>query len=363
MLVRVSTYADQKPQDWLRAARPPRRLARPPFQALAATAAVAAPALALGVHLPLLGAPILALLLGMAVAALRPLGRLRTGLGFISRYALQAAIVLLGTTISLTQGARVGASSLPVMLGSLAVALLVAGYAGARLAVSARLRTLIGVGTGICGASAIAAVSRVIGASEREIRYAISTIFAFNLLAVIAFPPVGHLLGMSQHAFGLWSGTAINDASSVVAAGYAYGHAAGGYALIVKLTRTTMIVPVSLYLSAAAARGVRAREAQGPAESARPGAVPSLRRVMPWFLLWFLAASAAMTLGAFGSDMRTGLSRAGLILTTVALAAVGLGSNFGEIRQTGGRPVALGALAWVGVSLTSLLLQGLSGSV
>ncbi len=324
-------------------------------RSLAVAGAVTAVAFPLGGAVPILGAPIVALVLGMAVAAVRPLGGLRTGLGTVSRRSLQVAIVALGATISAGQVLAVGSSSLPVMLGSLGAALLTAALLGPRLRVPERLRALVGVGTGICGASAIAAVSGVIGAHERDVRYAISTIFAFNLVAVLLFPPLGHLLGLSQGSFGLWAGTAVNDTSSVVAAAFAYGHVAGAHALIVKLTRTTAIVPISFALALAARRGRL---------GAQPGdaGVRPLRSVVPWFLVWFAAACAIDSLGLVGPSARGALSHAGLALTALALAAVGLGADFGEMRRTGGRPLLLGALVWAVVTATSITLQVLTGT-
>jgi uncharacterized integral membrane protein (TIGR00698 family) len=142
------------------------------------------------------------------------------------------------------------------------------------------MQTLVGVGTAICGASAIAAVSGIVAATEIEIAYAISTIFVFNVIAVVLYPPLGHLLGLDQHAFGLWAGTAINDTSSVVAAAYSYGTPAGHVAVVTKLARTTMIVPIALGLAFLQAR----RSGGGPR---RP-----VWRLVPVFLLWFLLASA-----------------------------------------------------------------------
>jgi uncharacterized integral membrane protein (TIGR00698 family) len=318
---------------------------------------VTAVALPLGTLAPRIGAPIIALALGMAIAAVTPSGYRLSGLEWISRGALQFAIVLLGATISLSQVVAVGSSSLPVMLGSLAASLLTAAVIGRRLAVPRRLRVLVGVGTGVCGASAIASVSGVVEADAREIRYAISTIFAFNLAAVLLFPMLGHLFGMGAHEFGLWSGTAVNDTSSVLAAGFAYSHAAGTYALIVKLTRTTMIIPIALYLAAATARrspsvaSVDVKRSKG-----------RLRGAVPWFLVWFIAASAADSLGMFTPGTRIALSQLGLGLTTLALAAVGLSSNLRELRQAGVRPLALGALVWAAVAVTSLGLQAATGA-
>lgn len=333
----------------------------PPAIALTVCAVVVVVSTALGEALPRIGGPIIALVLGMAIATLAPGGR--EVLAPIGRYALQAAIVLLGTTISLGEVTSVGGSSLPVMLGSLATSLLVASRMGRRLGVPERLRALVGIGTGICGASAIAATSGLVRARADEIRYAIATIFLFNLVAVIVFPIVGHALGMGPDAYGLWAGTAVNDTSSVVAAGLAYGHAAGTHALIVKLTRTTMIVPISLWLMARRTRGVQPADAGSAGPDRHAGtAAKRLRQIVPWFLVWFLAAAAADSLGAFGAGDREAFSGLGLVLTTVALAAVGLSSEVGELRRTGPRPLMLGALVWVAVSLASLALQALTGT-
>ncbi|HET9093890.1 MAG TPA: putative sulfate exporter family transporter [Solirubrobacteraceae bacterium] len=353
-------------------------------RALAEAGAVAAVALALGSLAPRIGGPIIALALGMVTAAVMPAERQLRALGSISQRTLKLAIVLLGAGISLAQVVKVGVSSLPVMLGSLAVSLLTAALIGRRLGVTTNLRALVGVGTGICGASAIAAVSGVIDADAREIRYAVSTIFVFNLAAVLLFPTVGHLFGMGSHEFGLWSGTAVNDTSSVLAAGFAYSHAAGNYALIVKLTRTTMIIPITLYLAAATHRRHRQRAASAAgatsaasaasaagaeAATGAAGTVPdveparrsSLRSALPWFLVWFAAASAANSVGLFSASTRAELSRAGLVLTTLALAAIGRSTNLRELRGTGPRPLILGALVWAAVALSSLCLQRLTG--
>src|SRR3989440_244396 len=257
--------------------------------------------------IPLLGAPVLAILIGLAVSTLRrPSDRAVPGISFASSVLLQLAIVLLGTTLALGQILRVDARSLPVMLGTLAVALAGAALLGRLLAVSPRLRALIGVGTGICGASAIAAIAGIVEATSAEIAYAISTIFVFNLVAVVLFPPIGRLLHLSQHGFGLWAGTAVNDTSSVVAAAYAFGHTAGTQAVVVKLTRTTLIIPIAVGLSLLQSRkgGVRTG------------------RLVPLFLIGFVLASALNTAGLIGKGWHRPLSDAALALITVALAGV-----------------------------------------
>jgi uncharacterized integral membrane protein (TIGR00698 family) len=222
---------------------------------LVLTAAIALVATWLGSLAPLVGAPVFGIVLGVIIAIFLPQGTpVDVGARFAGKRVLQGSVILLGTGLSLAQVATVGVGSLPVMLGTLAVALLGAWGIGLLLRVDGGIRTLVGVGTGICGASAIAATTAVIGAAEADVAYAIGTIFTFNIAAVLLFPAIGHLLGLSQHAFGLWAGTAVNDTSSVVAAGYTYGQAAGSYAVIVKLTRTLMIIPITLVLALVTAR-------------------------------------------------------------------------------------------------------------
>ena len=320
-----------------------------------AAVTVAAVAWPLGRLFPLLGAPVLALALGIAAATVRPPGPLLgPGLVLCGRYVLQAAIVALGGTLSLTEVASVGRSTLPVLVGTLAAAFVVAAVAGRALGIPARLRTLVGVGTGICGASAIAAVSGVVAATGVEIGYAISTIFLFNVAAVVLFPPLGHLLGLGQLPFGLWAGTAVNDTSSVVAAAYAYGSQAGDYAVVVKLTRTTMIVPIALGLLAW--RIVAARRANAETEARRGS-------LLPWFLVWFVAASLVNSAGLVGHALQERLATAALVLIAVALAGVGLSIRVGDLRRTGLRPLVLGAALWALVSVSSLLLQAATGKL
>jgi uncharacterized integral membrane protein (TIGR00698 family) len=307
---------------------------------LVAAVLVAAPALGVAVFLPLVGAPVLGLAFGIAVALVRrPSAHIQLGLRFTARVVLQLGIVALGATLSLGVVGSVGLRTLPVMLGTLAVALGVAVVAGRALGVPNPLRTLVGVGTGICGASAIAAVSGIIGAAEAEVAYAISTIFVFNIVAVVLFPPLGHLFGMSQSTFGLWAGTAINDTSSVVAAGYAYGSAAGAHAVVVKLTRTTMIVPIVLALALRRGRGVTWRE------------------TIPWFLVAFTAAAALRTAGVVPESSTSALKHTAVVLVTVALAAIGLSTRVSALRRAGPRPLLLGLAVWCAVALTSLAIQ------
>ncbi|WP_265736880.1 YeiH family protein [Phaeacidiphilus oryzae] len=247
---------------------------------LALAVAVAVAATLVGRLAPTVGAPVTAIVIGAVIAALaKPGERLKPGIATAAKPVLQVAVVALGAQLSLLQVVRVGAGSLPVMLGTLAVCLGAAALVGRRMGVPSDLRTLVGVGTGICGASAIAAAAPVIAAAEVDIAYAVSTIFVFNVAAVLIFPTLGHLLGMSQQAFGLFAGTAVNDMSSVVAAASVYGHAAANHAVVVKLTRTLLIIPICLGLAALTARRARGAEArEGAGAGAREGRGPERGR-------------------------------------------------------------------------------------
>jgi uncharacterized integral membrane protein (TIGR00698 family) len=304
--------------------------------------AVAGGATVLGQLVPVVGSPVFGIAGGAILAAfIHPGDRLRPGLTVAGKPVLQASIVVLGTGLSLSRIAHVGATSLPVLLGTLVVALVVARIAGRRLGVDGDVRTLIGVGSAICGASAIAATTAVIGAAEVDVAYAIGTIFAFNVTAVLLYPLLGHAIGLSQHSFGLWAGTAINDTSSVVAASYAYGSAAGSYGVVVKLTRSLMIIPICLTLAARQRRDVK---------------LP-WRRLVPGFLIGFVLASAANSVGLVPSATHGALQDLGLFLITVALSGIGLSMRPADIRRAGIRPLLLGGILWICIGLTGLGLQ------
>ncbi len=349
-----------------------RTASRIPGLTLAVVIALAATVI--GRLVPIVGGPVAGIVIGVGVAALvAPGARWRPGIATASRTVLQASVVVLGSQLSLMQIVHVGLSSLPVMLGTLTAALVAAYWIGRWLGVTGNLRTLVGVGTAICGASAIAAVTPVIGAAGVEVAYAVTTIFLFNVSAVLVFPVLGHLLGMSQHAFGLFAGTAVNDMSSVVAAATTYGHTAATYAVVVKLTRTLLIIPISLGLAALVARRERVHAAASSAAGTdtdtdtAPTVAAEIRsrvhvlRLVPRFLIGFLVVAAANTVGLVPAGLHPALSQVSVFLITVALSAIGLSTDLPGLRNAGHRPLVLGAALWVVVSVTSLVLQRVTG--
>lgn len=310
-------------------------------------------ATAAGAAYPLLGAPVFAVVAGVVISPLtaRRREQLEPGIAIARGRLLQVAVVLLGAPLSLQQVARVGLSSLPVMLGTLVFCLLLAWLVGRAMHIGSDLRTLIGVGTAICGASAIAAVTPTIRAKNPDTTYAISTIFLLNVVAVLVFPPIGHALGMSQEAFGLFAGTAVNDTSSVVAAAASYGSAAADHAVVVKLVRTLMIIPVVIGLSVLVRRRDRAGGVAGGERAGR-----RLLGLVPWFLIGFLVVVAANSAGLVPEGGQGLIRRAAVFLIATALAAIGLSTDIATLRRTGPRPLVLGLVLWAGVTSSSLIL-------
>jgi uncharacterized integral membrane protein (TIGR00698 family) len=319
---------------------------------LLAAAAIALFATLLARLVPLAGAPVLAIVLGIGLRSLLPLPHaVHAGFAFSAKYVLQSAIVVSGFGLSLAAVAQTGWETLPVTIGTIAVALVLAPIAGRMLKVGTVLEHLVGVGTAICGASAIAAVASVIEPLETDVALAIATIFFYNIVAVLTFPALGGLLHLTQSQFGVWAGTAINDTSSVVAAGYAFGPEAGQHATIVKLARATFILPVVAIVAIVHARSQRSGSVRVP-----------WHRVVPWFIAWFVVAACVNTTGIVPDRWHPGITQTSTFLICVALAAIGVQTEVARLARSGARPLALGFVLWVAVAAVSLFLQHATGS-
>ncbi len=330
---------------------------------IAASAALAIVCWFLGAAVPIVGGAVFAILAGMAIGAFwKEKGTAAAGIKFTSKKVLQTAVVLLGFGLPLTQIAQVGASSLPVIASTIAASLLTAFILCHALRVPGRTATLIGVGSSICGGSAIAATAPVIKANDQEVAHAISVVFLFNVLAALIFPTLGDAIGMTNDGFGLFAGTAVNDTSSVTAAAAVWdgmhpGANALDYATIVKLTRTLAIIPITFVL----ALWVSSRERKAAlADGKAPTSAFSLKRALPTFIVLFVCASIVATAAsAVGIDLSVfePLKFASKFFIVMAMAAIGLNTDVVGLVKSGAKPIVLGAACWIAIACVSLAAQ------
>lgn len=325
---------------------------------------IALPAWLLGKALPIIGGPVFSILFGMILAFIKRPASFDSGIKYTSKAILQYAIILLGFEMNMFNVIKVGGQSLLVMLFTLSSSFITAYIAGKALKVDGKTATLIGVGTSICGGSAIAATAPVIRANDEDVAQAISTIFLFNIIAVFIFPPLGHLMGLSDTGFGMWAGTAINDTSSVVAAGASWSSAAGNntalaFATIVKLTRTLMIVPITLVLAIYTTRKIR-RENAANGES---GNNFSIAKIFPWFVLGFVLTALINTFLPIPAAVSSTLVQIGKFMIVMAMTAIGLNTNLKKLLTNGLKPICLGLCCWFVVAVMSLLVQHFIGFI
>jgi uncharacterized integral membrane protein (TIGR00698 family) len=305
-----------------------------------------------GTFAPLIGAPLFAIAIGVLIANAVPALAQQKSLRIsdTSKICLKGGIILLGASLDLGDIIHTGLGSLPLLGVTMASGLICALWLGKSLDIDWRMRCLIGIGTTICGASAIAALAPVIRAKAEEIAYSVTVVFFFNMVAVFTFPTLGHLLGLSDNGFGIWAGTAVNDTSAVVAAGFAFSQAAGTTATIVKLTRTTLIIPLVLGFGLALPFLVKQDGNETRSLAKRVYAA------VPTFIILFVLAAAANTAGLIGSHAMQ-VQMLGRLVMVVALAAVGLQGHWRAFAGAGSRPLVLGLATWIVVAASSLAVQ------
>jgi len=330
---------------------------------------ISIPSWFLGKEFPIIGGAVIAILIGMVIALFwdNKGTKAQEGIKFTSKYILQLAVVLLGFGMDLGVVVKTGKQSFPIIICTISTSLLIAFILHKALKVKGNTATLVGVGSSICGGSAIAATAPVVDAKEEEVAQAISVIFFFNVLAALFFPTLGKLIGFdttSGEAFGIFAGTAVNDTSSVTATASTWdsmwnlGSQTLDKAVTVKLTRTLMIIPITLVLSL-----IRAKQAKKNGEQTNGF---SLKRAFPMFILYFVLASIITTLAIhFGvsANVFSPLKELSKFCIIMAMAAIGLNSNVVKLVKTGGKPLVIGASCWVGITAVSLLLQNLLGLI
>ena len=327
---------------------------------------IAVPAWLLGKAFPIIGGPVLSILFGMLIALFwSDKGKAAAGIKWTSKIILQTAVVLLGFGLNLGVIFETGKQSLPIIVCTIGISLLLAWALHKALRVPSDTAILVGVGSSICGGSAIAATAPVIGADDNEVAQSISVIFFFNVLAAIFFPMLGSAIGFDTSAgdaFGIFAGTAINDTSSVTAAASTWdsmwnlGSETLHKAVTVKLTRTLAIIPITLVL--AVARAKKSAKDSGKAEGF------SLKRAFPMFILYFVIASVITTVciqAGMDADVFAPLKALSKFFIIMAMAAIGLNSNVVQFVKSGGRPLLLGGCCWIGITAVSLVMQHVMG--
>lgn len=327
---------------------------------------IAVPAWLLGKVFPIIGGPVLSILFGMLIALFwSDKGKAAAGIKWTSKIILQTAVVLLGFGLNLGVIFETGKQSLPIIVCTIGISLLLAWALHKALRVPSDTAILVGVGSSICGGSAIAATAPVIGADDNEVAQSISVIFFFNVLAAIFFPMLGSAIGFDTSAgdaFGIFAGTAINDTSSVTAAASTWdsmwnlGSETLHKAVTVKLTRTLAIIPITLVL--AIVRAKKSAKDSGKAEGF------SLKRAFPMFILYFVIASVITTVciqAGMDADVFAPLKDLSKFFIIMAMAAIGLNSNVVQLVKSGGRPLLLGGCCWIGITAVSLVMQHVMG--
>lgn len=318
---------------------------------------IAVPAWYLGQLLPVVGGPVFAILAGMIITLfIKNKDSVKTGVTFTSKKILQYAVILLGFGMNLTDILMRGRQSLPIIISTITTSLVISFILCKLMKIPSKISTLVGVGSSICGGSAIAATAPVIDADDEEVAQAISVIFLFNVIAALIFPALGAALGLSNEGFGLFAGTAINDTSSVTAAASAWDgiHASNTLdtAAIVKLTRTLAIIPITLVLAF-----IRTRREEKNTESSQTKV--SLTKIFPFFILFFVLASVITTVFNLPSAVTDPLKTLSKFFIVMAMGAIGLNTNIVTLVKSGGKPIFMGLCCWIGIAFVSLGMQHL----
>lgn len=320
--------------------------------------------------LEVIGAPVIAIVLGMILAIIiKDREVFKSGITFTSKKVLQYAVILLGFGLNLGTIGKVGLTSLPIIASTISTSLITAFIMHKVLKVPTKTSTLIGVASSICGGSAIAATAPVVGADDEEIAQAISVIFLFNVIAALIFPTLGSMLGLTNTGFGLFAGTAINDTSSVTAAASTWDslHKTNGavleYATIVKLTRTLAIIPITLVLAFLRLKKEKANNSQNKTNV-------SIKKIFPMFIIYFVLASVITTIitsictGStlvIANNVFGFLKQLSKFFIVMAMSAIGLNTDIVKLIKKGGKPIVMGFSCWIAIAVVSLLFQKVLG--
>ncbi len=297
----------------------------------------------------LLGASIIALFLGTIINSFFHPAWIKPSLKFTSKRILKVAIILLGASLSVNTILSVGKMTFFVMIFTFAMCFGGGFFVRKLFGLNWKLSNLISAGTGICGGSAVAAIAPVIDADDKDVAFALSSTFLFDMVMVALYPLMGKALGMTDMAYGIWAGTSVNDTASVVASGYAFSEIAGDFATMVKLTRTIAIIPTVLVF---AYIGTRMKQKELKAVS--NGQKVNLVKIIPWFIGGFLLLAIVNSLGWIPVAASSVLKGASKFLMVTALAAIGLGTSIADFKKAGLKPMFYGITIDTLVTLTAL---------
>ena len=312
----------------------------------------------------LIGSAVIAMFIGMFCNRyLNQTAVFAPGLKFTSKKILKFAIILLGLSLNISTILYVGKLSLTVMVFTLMTCFGGGYFIGRALGLNWKLSNLISAGTGICGGSAIAAIAPTIEADDNDVAYAMSATFLFDMAMIVLFPIMGRALGMSDEAFGIWAGTAVNDTSSVVATGYAFSEGAGDFATMVKLTRTLAIIPTVITFAFIQLNIKRKAALAKNRDASGEKANFSIVKIFPWFILGFLAMSVMASILPVPAAVVSGTKKVSKFLMVSALAAIGLNTSFGSMKKAGLRPMIHGFLISALVVIVALLVEVAMGIV
>ena len=304
----------------------------------------------------IIGATVMALLVGMSFNFMLNKHKIfNAGVSYTAKTLLRIGIVIMGVNMNFSEVLSVGKYSLFVMIFTMATAFGAGNLIGKMFGMNWKLTNLLSVSTAICGGSAVAAVGPVIRAKNEDIAYAISSTFIFDILTVIVIPWIGIALGMSNAGYGLWVGTAVNDTSSVVAAGYAFSDFAGNTAVIVKLTRTLFIIPYVLIFS------VITERLEAKSEGIKGHISVNLKKIFPYFIILFLVVVALRSTGIIPTTLVPTLSKTSKFCMVMALSAIGLKTSFKDIKNIGFKPMILGFIVDTLVVFVSIGVQIATG--
>lgn len=297
----------------------------------------------------LLGASIIALFMGTIINSFFHPTWIKPALKFISKRILKTAIVLLGASLSVGTIMSVGKMTFFVMLFTFAMCFGGGYFIRKLFGLNWKLSNLIAAGTGICGGSAVAAIAPVIDADDKDIAFAMSSTFLFDMVMIALYPLMGKALGMSDIAYGIWAGTSVNDTASVVASGYAFSEAAGDFATMVKLTRTIAIIPTVLVFAY-----IGTRMKQKELKAAGEGTKVNLMKIIPWFIGGFLLLAILNSVGCIPAAVSGVMKTASKFLMVTALAAIGLNTSIIDFKKAGLAPMFYGITIDTLVTLTAL---------